>query len=180
VAKTSSLETLGTPLPDFTLPDLQGSTWSPGRVAGDAVLVVVFACNHCPYVRHIEQQLGRVAAKAPATVVAICSNDAVTYPEDAPEQLAQQAIRAAWGFPYLVDEDQSVARRFGAVCTPDFFVYGPERRLAYRGAFDGSTPKNGEPVTGALLTEAVDLLNAGQGVPEPHRPSMGCGIKWKP
>jgi hypothetical protein len=104
----------------------------------------------------------------------------VRYPEDAADSLRQQAQRAGWAFPYLIDEEQTVASAYGAVCTPDFFVYGAGRRLAYRGAFDAATPGNREPVDGQLLAEAVHLVRQGAPVPEPHRPSMGCGIKWLP
>lgn len=179
MALTSSLVPLGTVAPDFTLVDVGGSSHSLSDFIAP-VLVVAFVCNHCPYVKHIELALGRVKVTDQVLVVAISSNDIERYPDDAPGQLADQADRAGWTFPYLVDTDQSVAKSYGAVCTPDFFVYGPDRRLAYRGAFDASTPGNGEPVTGADLTNAIALVAAGQAVPEPHRPSMGCGIKWLP
>lgn len=131
-----------------------------------------FLCNHCPYVRHIEHKLGEVLADLPAlAVVVICSNDARAYPQDAPPGLLEQANRAEWTFPYLVDESQVVARAFGAACTPDFFLYDASRRLAYRGAFDESTPGDQQPVNGHLLVDAVRRVLAGQPVPEPHRPS---------
>ncbi len=179
MALTSSLVPLGTPAPDFTLPDVAATSHSLSDFT-TPVLVVAFVCNHCPYVKHIELALGRIKATDQVAIVAISSNDIERYPDDAPPQLADQAERANWTFPYLVDTDQTVARAYGAVCTPDFFVYGPDRALAYRGAFDASTPGNGEPVTGADLTSAIALVAAGQQVPEPHRPSMGCGIKWLP
>ena len=179
MALTSTLVPLGTPATNFALPDVAGA---PHQLADfeAAVLVVAFVCNHCPYVQHIELAMGRLAPSEALDVVAICSNDAERYPDDAVEQLAAQAERAEWRFPYLVDVDQQVAKDYGAVCTPDFFVYGPDRTLAYRGAFDESTPGNQAPVTGAALTAAIDLVAAGQPVPEPHRPAMGCGIKWLP
>ncbi len=179
MALTSSLVPLGTVAPDFTLPDVGGTTSSLGDFTAP-VLVVAFVCNHCPYVKHIELALGRVKPNAQVSVVAVSSNDIERYPDDAPPQLADQAERADWVFPYLVDAGQTVAKAYGAVCTPDFFVYGADRKLAYRGAFDASTPGNGEPVTGADLAKAIDLVAANQPVPEPHRPSMGCGIKWLP
>ncbi|MCZ3388662.1 MAG: thioredoxin family protein [Actinomycetia bacterium] len=179
MALTSSLVPLGTAAPDFTVPDVGGAPHSLGDFTAP-VLVVAFVCNHCPYVKHIELAFGRIKATDQVAIVAISSNDVERYPEDAPPQLAGQAERSGWTFPYLVDTDQSVAKAYGAVCTPDFFVYGPDRRLAYRGAFDASTPGNGESVTGADLTNAIALVAAGQPVPEPHRPSMGCGIKWLP
>ena len=179
MALTSSLVPLGTTAPDFTLPDVHGATHTLADFTAP-VLVVVFACNHCPYVKHIENELGTLSPSDDLAIVAISSNDIERYPEDAPAELAAQAQRADWRFPYLVDADQTVARAYGAVCTPDFFVYGPNRALAYRGAFDLSTPGNDEPVTGDLLRRAIALIAAGQPVPEPHRPSMGCGIKWFP
>lgn len=179
MALTSSLVPLGTPAPGFTLPDVDGTTHSLSDFVAP-VLVVVFSCNHCPYVRHIETVLGSFTPGADLDVVAICSNDIDRYPEDDAGNLAAQARRAGWQFPYLVDGDQSVAKAFGAVCTPDFFVYGPDRTLAYRGAFDRATPGNDEPVTGRELRDAITLVAAGRPVPEPHRPSMGCGIKWLP
>jgi hypothetical protein len=179
MALTSSLVPLGTPAPDFTLMGVHGTKRSLESFAAP-VLVVVFACNHCPYVQHIEGELGTFLPSEILDIVAIGPNDIEQYPDDAPAELAKQAMRADWRFPYLVDADQRVARAYGAVCTPDFFVYGPDRRLAYRGAFDSSTPGNDEPVTGALLRNAIDLIAAGNPVPEPHRPSMGCGIKWLP
>jgi peroxiredoxin len=179
MALTSSLVPLGTPAPDFTLPDVAGASHSLSDFTAP-VFVVAFVCNHCPYVQHIELAFGRIRPTDEVAVVAISSNDVERYPDDAPPQLANQAERAGWAFPYLLDTDQTVAQAYEAVCTPDFFVYGPERTLAYRGAFDASTPGNGEPVTGADLTNAIALVAAGQSVPEPHRPSMGCGIKWLP
>jgi peroxiredoxin len=179
MALSSSLVPLGTPAPDFTLPDVGGVSHALPDFAAP-VLVVAFACNHCPYVKHIELALGRFRPSGQLSLVAICSNDETRYPEDAPAQLADQAERAGWAFPYLVDADQAVAKAYGAVCTPDFFVYGPDRTLAYRGAFDASTPGNDQPVTGADLQDAIDLIAAGKPVPEPHRPSRGCGIKWLP
>jgi peroxiredoxin len=169
---------LGTPAPDFALPDLTGRVVRRDDLRA-AALLVMFLCNHCPYVRHVEAELGRVLARhADLAAVGICPNDPRAYPDDAGPQLAAQASRAGWTFPYLVDAEQSVSREFQAACTPDFFLYDATRRLAYRGAFDTSTPGNGEPVTGALLDQAVSAVLAGGSVPEPHRPSMGCSIKW--
>ncbi len=179
MALTSSLVPLGTPCPAFALPDVHGTVHSLADFTAP-VLVVFFACNHCPYVRHIEDQLGTFSPGPTLDLVAICSNDVDRYPDDGAVHLAEQAARAQWSFPYLVDTEQSVAKAFGAVCTPDFFVYGPDRRLAYRGAFDAATPGNDEPVTGQELRDAITLVAAGSAVPEPHRPSMGCGIKWLP
>lgn len=179
MALTSSLVPLGTTVPTFTLPDLHGVAHSIADFTAP-VLVVVFACNHCPYVRHIEQAMGTFVPGPDLDIVAISSNDVERYPDDDVDRLTEQARRAGWQFPYLVDRSQDVAREFGAVCTPDIFGYGPDRRLAYRGAFDASTPGNGQPVTGDDLRDAITLIAAGTTVPEPHRPSRGCGIKWLP
>ncbi|MEO8330488.1 MAG: thioredoxin family protein, partial [Candidatus Nanopelagicales bacterium] len=136
MALQSRLTPIGSPAFSFDLLDTSGRQRRLSDYDGSSVLVVAFVCNHCPYVRHIEDHLGLVAARSPATFVGICSNDAESYPDDAPDRLAEQAARAGWTFDYLVDKDQSVARGYGAVCTPDFFAYGPDRLLAYRGAFD--------------------------------------------
>jgi peroxiredoxin len=182
MAVYSSQVPLGTALPELTLPDLTGAHHFLPDLRGEGVLAVAFTCNHCPYVRHIEVQLGQLAADytdAGVSFATVCSNDVVAYPDDDIPGLAEQAERAGWRFPYLVDRDQTVARRFGAVCTPDFFVYDVNGNLGYRGAFDGSTPGNGQPVTGDDLRAALDLLVATKPVPEPQRPSMGCSIKWR-
>lgn len=181
MAVDSMMVPLGTPAPDFDLPTVAG-----GRVALvelDATAVVVsFLCNHCPYVQHVEAGLGALArdlADRDVAFVGICSNDAVAYPDDAPARLAEQAERAGWPFPYAIDEEQSVGRAYRAACTPDFFVYGPDRTLAYRGAMDTASPGNDDPVTGVFLRDAVEHVLAGETVPEPHTPSMGCSIKWR-
>ncbi|KWX04252.1 alkyl hydroperoxide reductase [Carbonactinospora thermoautotrophica] len=182
MAVSSVMVPLGTPAPDFRLPAVGGGTVALADLRGPALLVM-FICNHCPYVRHIEKALGATVAEYAErglAAVGICANDTDAYPDDTPEHLAEQARRAGFTFPYLVDETQEVARAYRAVCTPDLFLYDAERRLAYRGAFDASTPKNGVPVTGELLRAALDRVLAGEPVPEPHRPSMGCSIKWKP
>ena len=182
MAVSSQMISLGTPAPSFCLPSIDGTPVRLEDFADAPVMLVAFLCNHCPYVRHIEARLGEVVSACAGPGVAtvgVCSNDIMSYPDDAPEALARQRSRAGWAFPYLIDESQLVAREFGAACTPDFFVYGPDRRLTYRGAFDGSTPGNDTPVTGELLQAALDATLAGRPMPEPHRPSMGCGIKWK-
>lgn len=180
MAVSSLMVPLGTPAPDFTLADLAGRTVRRDDFAAAPALLVAFLCNHCPYVRHVEAELGQVLAQHPdLAVVGVCTNDADAYPEDRPDQLADQARRAGWTFPYLLDADQEVGRAYNAACTPDFFLYDRQRGLAYRGAFDESTPGNGVPVTGELLRAAVERVLAGQPVPEPHRPSMGCSIKWR-
>jgi peroxiredoxin len=180
MAVSSEMVALGTPAPDFALPDLAGNVVRRDDLAAAPALLVAFLCNHCPYVKHIETRLGEVLAGRPdLAVVGICTNDAGSYPDDAPPGLAAQAARAGWTFPYLVDAGQEVGRAYAAACTPDFFLYDADRRLAYRGAFDDSTPGNGRPVTGELLRDAIGRVLAGEAVPEPHRPSMGCSIKWR-
>lgn len=171
---------VGTPAPDFALADVTGASVRRDDFAAAPALLVAFLCNHCPYVRHIEKEFGSVVSDRPElATVGVCTNDADAYPDDRPDHLADQARRAGWDFPYLVDADQDVGRAFRAACTPDFFLYDARRRLAYRGAFDASTPGNGRPVTGDLLRGAIDLVLAGRDVPEPHQPSMGCSIKWR-
>ena len=182
MAASSLMVPLGTPAPDFELPSADGTAVKLADLDGPALLVM-FLCNHCPYVRHVEAELGKAVAEYAGRGVAavgICSNDLDAYPDDGPAGMADQAGRAGWEFPYLLDEDQQVAAAYRAMCTPDLFVYGADRRLAYRGAFDDSTPRNGQPVTGALLRGALDRVLAGEPVPEPHRPSMGCSLKWRP
>jgi peroxiredoxin len=182
MAETSTMMPLGTVAPDFALPDLGGEVVTLDSLSASPALLVAFICNHCPYVRHIEHVLGNLATgwqQQGAAVVGISANDVAQYPDDDRDGLAAQAARAGFTFPYLMDESQEVARAYGAACTPDFFLFDRNRRLAYRGAFDASTPGNDQPVTGAELDEAVTRVLAGHEVPEPHRPSMGCGIKWK-
>ncbi|MGH3979700.1 MAG: thioredoxin family protein [Pseudonocardiaceae bacterium] len=174
---------LGDPMPEFSLPSVGGEKVSSAEFAGAPAVLVMFLSNHCPYVRHIEQTLGSVVADYAGrgvAAVAICSNDTHTHPEDAADGLAGQARRAGFGFPYLVDESQDVAKAFNAACTPDFFLYDRSGRLAYRGEFDEARPRNDVPVTGEALRAAMDRVLAGEPVPEPQAPSMGCGIKWKP
>ena len=181
MAASSLMVPLGTPAHDFELPSADGTPVKLAGLDGQALLVM-FLCNHCPYVRHVERALGAMVAeyaKRDVAAAGICSNYLGAYPEDGPDGMAEQARRAGFGFPYLLDESQQVAAAYRAMCTPDLFVYGADRRLAYRGAFDDSTPRNGQPVTGALLRGALDLVLEGQPVPEPHRPSMGCSLKWK-
>lgn len=182
MAVDSLMVPLGTPAPSFTLPTVDGGTVALDDIEA-TVLVVTFVCNHCPYVRHVEDELGAIGrdlADEDVAMVAICSNDADQYPDDSPEHLATQAARAGWTFPYALDETQEVALAYRAACTPDTYVYGPERTLVFRGAIDGATPGNDVPVTGADLRDAIRRTLDGRDVPEPHRPSMGCSIKWRP
>jgi peroxiredoxin len=181
MAASSLMVPLGTPAHDFELPSVDGTTVKLADLDGRALLVM-FLCNHCPYVRHVEHALAATVAEYAGrglAAVGICSNDTDAYPEDGPAGMAEQARRAGFGFPYLLDKGQQVAAAYRAMCTPDLFVYDAARLLAYRGAFDDSTPRNGQPVTGALLRDALDRVLEGQPVPEPHRPSMGCSLKWR-
>ena len=184
----SNLVPLGSPAPDFDLPDFSGLTdrgrrLTLGDFADSPVLVVMFICNHCPFVHHVLPEisrLGRDLAGKGFAVVAINPNDVERYPDDRPEKMTELAREHGFTFPYLFDESQEVAKEYDAACTPDFFVYGPGRRLEYRGQLDDSRPKSDEPLTGWDLRRAIDLVLAGQPVPEPHKPSIGCSIKWKP
>lgn len=180
MAVESGPTALGTPIPEATLPDLDGNLLNLRDHATGHVTLIAWCANHCPYVRWVEAELAAIAAQFPQVqVVAICANDADQYPEDATDGLRAQAIRAGWAFPYLIDASQDVARAFGAVCTPDFFLYDRHGLLAYRGAMDSSSPRNGQPLTGEALRIALELVLADQAVPEPHRPALGCGIKWR-
>jgi peroxiredoxin len=174
---------LGTTAPDFRLPDtVSGRTLALSGLKSDRATVVMFICNHCPYVKHVQDQLVRLARDYQArgvAFIAISSNAAVAYPEDAPAQMKAEAARLGYPFPYLYDETQAVARAYRAACTPDFYVFDGALACAYRGRLDASTPGNGQPVTGADLRVALDAVLAG-GRPDPaQQPSMGCGIKWK-
>ena len=180
MAAESPIVELGTPAPDFSLPSTSGTVVSLADLAGAPALLVAFICNHCPYVKHIETELGRVAADYEGlTTVGISANDVADYPDDDVPRLAEQAARAGFTFPYLYDDTQEVARAYGAVCTPDLFLYDADRRLAYRGEFDTTRPNGGQPATGASLRAAIEHVLAGEPVPPPHRPSVGCSIKWR-
>jgi peroxiredoxin len=184
MARTASaMVALGAKAPDFILPDtVSGNLMSLQDIAGEVATVVMFICNHCPYVKHINKELVRLAGeftKKGIGFVAISANDVINYPEDAPALMKQVAMEYAYPFPYLYDESQEVAKAYEATCTPDFFVYDKNLRLVYRGQFDDSRPGNGIPVTGKDLRLALDCLLHHLPVPEQQRPSMGCNIKWK-
>lgn len=181
VLTPSAMVALGTKAPDFALPDTKGKTVRPSDYESRPLLVA-FICNHCPYVKHLADPLARVAKKIQqkgVAVVAINSNDVQNYPEDGPEAMRQEKEDRGYSFPYLFDETQEVARAYNAQCTPDFFLYDAEHRLAYRGQFDDSRPGNNRPVTGADLLAAVHAVVGGGQMPA-QVPSMGCNIKWKP
>lgn len=173
---------LGTRAPKFTLPDLHGEMVSLPEPGTHAATLLVFMCNHCPYVKHVAPELARLGHELPARGVAmfgINSNDAERYPADSPAAMVEEAAARGYGFPYLFDEDQSVARAYRAACTPDFFLFDRDLSLAYRGELDDSRPGNGKPVTGAALRAAIDAVLAGRPVNPEQIPSMGCNIKWK-
>lgn len=183
MAVTSTMTPLGSAAPSFALPDVtSGRTVALADLAGAAGLLVMFLCRHCPYVKHVGEGVGSLAndyAGRDLSIVAISSNDPISHPEDAPESLAEQAREAGYTFPYLFDETQEVAKAFGAACTPDFFLYGADRTLAYRGQLDDSRPGNGIPVTGEDLRAAIDAVLAGRAPSEDQRASIGCSIKWR-
>jgi len=185
MARTPSTQRLplGQKPPDFSLPDSAGSLHRLQDLAGGRPAVVVFACNHCPYVVHIRDALGRLAKEfQPRGVVflAINSNDAGQYPEDAPSRMPAFARAGGWDFPYLVDESQEVARNWHAACTPDLFVLDGAGLLAYAGQFDSSRPGNGEPVDGSDLRAVLEAILSGRPAPALQKPSLGCNIKWRP
>lgn len=187
MSKTPSrMVPLGRKAPGFALPEVRtGKTVRLEDFADQRVLLVMFICRHCPFVVHVQSelaQLGRDYEGKGAGLVAISSNDAVGYPEDAPASLAAQAREQGFVFPYLYDETQAVARAYDAACTPDLFLFRKEAdefRLAYRGQLDDSRPSNGRPVTGLDLRRALDAVLAGNPVPEPQVPSIGCNIKYR-
>jgi len=173
---------LGTPAPNFALPDVSnGRSVALRDFAATQPLLVMFVCRHCPYVVHVQGELGRLGRdyQGRAGMVAISSNDAAAYPDDAPPRLAAMAREQGFVFPLLYDESQAVARAYGAACTPDFFLFDRGRKLAYRGQLDDSRPGNGRPVTGRDLRAAMDALLLGAAVSPEQRPSIGCSIKWR-
>jgi len=183
VRTPSTMLPLGTPAPDFSLPNIDGRTVSLADIAGAKATLVMFICNHCPFVKHVADQLaslGRDYAPRGVGIVAISSNDVATHPADSPEQMVHEAEQRGYVFPYLYDETQEVAHAYHAACTPDFFLFDGSRKLVYRGQLDASRPGNGIPVTGADLRAALDAVLAGRPVAADQIPSLGCNIKWKP
>jgi peroxiredoxin len=171
---------LGTPAPAFKLPDTNGQPVSLGDFRGKPVLVM-FICNHCPFVKHISAQLVQLGRdyQSRAGMVAINANDVANYPDDSPAKMKEEVKRAGYVFPYLYDESQAVAKAYRAACTPDFFLFDTEHRLVYRGQFDDSRPSNALPVTGKDLRAALDAVLSGTDVSKDQKPSIGCNIKWK-
>jgi peroxiredoxin len=177
----STMLSLGTAAPDFKLPDVSGKTVSLQDFRGKPVLVM-FICNHCPYVKHIRSELARLGSDYQARgagIVAISSNDVANYPDDSPARMKDEAKSAGYTFPYLYDESQAVAKAYRAACTPDFFLFDTEHRLVYRGQLDDSRPGNALPVSGKDLRAALDAVLTGKEIPKDQKPSVGCNIKWK-
>ena len=178
----SAMLALGTPAPDFNLTEVvSGRTLSLADFAQKNALLVMFICRHCPFVKHLEHAiaaLGHDYAASALGIVAISSNDAIAHPSDAPESLAEQAREKGFSFAYLYDQIQEVARAYDATCTPDFFLFDANRKLVYRGQFDGSRPGNDVPVDGVDLRQAIQHLLAGKPISEHQTPSLGCNIKW--
>ncbi|MES2223024.1 MAG: thioredoxin family protein [Acidobacteriota bacterium] len=184
MARTAStMLALGTTAPDFSLPDVvSGKTITRDQAFGPRGLLVMFLCAHCPFVQHVNPELGRLGgdyASRGIGMVAISSNDADTYPDDAPPGLRRQAEQQGFQFPYLFDETQQVARAYEAACTPDFFLFNADKNLVYRGQLDGSRPGNDVAVDGRDLRAALEQVLAGRPVATEQQPSIGCNIKWK-
>jgi peroxiredoxin len=184
VETASTMLSLGTSLPDFSLPDtVSGRTLTAADLRGEKGTLIMFLCNHCPFVKHVLGEiecLARDATEQGVGVAAVSSNDADAYPDDSPEKMKALAEGKSWGFPYLYDESQDVAKAFHAACTPDFFLFDGDGRLVYRGQLDGSRPGNDVPVDGRDLRTAIHVMVEGGDVPADQTPSMGCNIKWKP
>lgn len=182
VRTISTMLPLGTAAPDFELRDTDGLLVARDRAAGRRGLLVIFLCNHCPYVKHVADELKKIADECLAQdigVVGISSNDAIAYPDDGPEQMRQEKAQRGYAFPYLFDESQAVAQAYHAACTPDFFLFDQDLKLFYRGQMDDSRPKNDRPVTGADLRNAIAALLSNQAPLEKQTPSLGCNIKWR-
>jgi len=179
----STMAALGTPAPDFTLPEpATGEEICKDDVSGACALLVAFLSNHCPFVQHLAGELAAFAREYQEkglAIVGICSNDVTNYPNDHPDRMAEEVESRGYTFPYLYDESQEVAKAYKASCTPDFFLYDLEELLVYRGQFDGSRPDAGIPITGEDLRRASDAVLAGERPSPEQRPSVGCNIKWK-
>ena len=179
----STMLELGTLAPDFSLPDTEGRTRSLSEFTDSRGLLVVFMCNHCPYVKHIQHELATLADEymdKGIAVVGISSNSAESHPQDGPEAMRDEAARVGYHFPYLYDASQEVAKAYRAACTPDIFLFDESRKLVYRGQFDDSRPRNNLPITGADLRAALDALLEGKPPLAEQKASIGCNIKWKP
>ena len=182
VKTASTMLPLGTVAPDFSLINVDSKTVSLADFTDSKALLVIFMCNHCPYVIHIADDLARLAAEYQqqgVAVVGINSNDTAKYPADSPEQMVHEAEERGYTFAYLFDETQEVAKAYSAACTPDFFLFDENRKLVYRGQMDSSRPDSGIPVTGEDLTAALDAVLNNQPISDQQTPSLGCNIKWK-
>jgi peroxiredoxin len=182
-AVNSTMLPLGTKAPGFSLPDTTGKIVSLEDFRGSPALLVIFMCNHCPYVKHVREGLSKLVKEYQArhvAVVGISANDVESFPDDSPQRMAEEARLYGYSFPYLYDESQEAAEAYRAACTPDFFLFDAERRLAYRGQMDDSRPGSGKPVTGRDLRAALDAVLEGRPVSQEQKPSIGCSIKWKP
>ena len=185
VRTESTMLELGTKAPDFSLHEpASGNTVSLSDFEGAKALLVVFMCNHCPYVKHLNKPLADMIKQYESQglkAVAINANDVDNYPDDSPDKMIDEVNNLGYSFPYLYDESQSVAKAYKAACTPDFFIFDDKQQLAYRGQFDDSRPKNDKPLTGDDMRNAIETILAGNTIPEEEqKPSMGCNIKWKP
>ena len=183
VRTPSTMLPLGTEAEDFSLTNIDGRTLSFADVAGERGTVLMFICNHCPFVKHVANELAAIGYEyMPKGVgmVAINSNDVVSHPADSPEQMIHESEQRGYSFPYLFDETQEVAKAYGAACTPDFYLFDGNHKLVYRGQLDGSRPDSGVPVTGEDLRKAIDALLESRPLPQPQHPSIGCNIKWRP
>ena len=183
VAVNSTMLPLGTKAPDFRLPDPSGKVVALADFRNAPALLVIFMCNHCPYVKHVRDGLAKFARDyrpRGVAVVGINSNDVANYPGDSPAKMAEEATSAGYLFPYLYDETQAAAKAYRAACTPDLYLFDKDQRLVYRGQFDDSRPGNGIPVTGKDVRAALDAILAGKPVSPIQTPSIGCNIKWKP
>jgi len=183
VETLSTMLELGTEAPDFSLPDvLSGETIGLSTFDGKKALLVMFICRHCPFVKHVQEELARIGRDYGKNVgiVAISANDPGVNTDDAPSGLKEMAQELGFRFPFLYDESQEAAKSYSASCTPDFFVFDGFRELVYRGQLDDSRPKNGKPVTGRDLRAALDAVLADKPVDQNQKPSIGCNIKWRP
>lgn len=178
----STMLPLGTAAPNFSLPNIDGKTVSLGDFKDAPALLVMFICNHCPFVKHVADELaklGRDYQAQGAAIVAISSNDVGNHPDDSPAKMKEEASTRGYTFPYLYDESQTVAKAYHAACTPDFFLFDKQQQLVYRGQLDDSRPQSGLPVTGRDLRHALDAVLVGKPVNPEQRASLGCNIKWK-
>ncbi|MEX2283830.1 MAG: thioredoxin family protein [Gemmatimonadota bacterium] len=183
MAVESTMLELGTTAPMFALPDTEGAAYSTDDFADAPALLVMFICNHCPFVKHVRPELARLGhdyQPRGVAILAVSSNDPVAYPDDSPERMREEKREAGYTFPYLFDATQEIANAYKAACTPDFFLFDRHRKLVYRGQLDDSRPSNGVPLTGRDLRAALEAVLGNQPISRDQHPSIGCSIKWKP